>query len=164
MKKIFISLLYLTKLVCSQNTAENNAKYKCGVRKVNREPGVEKESELGAWPWTVLILVDQKDGKSYISGTIISDFYILTSKGIDQSISKTYIYSAQNDVENKNAIPLTVVRVIDHPDPNIMLSLLELDHPLTFSPLNSPICLPESNDSSIVFNQILTLTGWYSIF
>ena len=154
-------ILLLAKLLNSQNVTENNSKYKCGVRKLANEPGVEILSEQGAWPWSVAVKIYLNGGYALISGTIVSEYHVLTFKGIDLNSYKAYIISGTNDILDDNAIGPRVVKVIDHPDPNVMLSILEIDQPLKFSDINLPICLPDSNDPSVVFNKTLILTGWY---
>ena len=150
----FILGLFLISLSKSQNLTELNAQYKCGIKKLDYEPsGIL--TEIGAWPWSVA-LTNEKD--NYVaSGTIISEYYILTSASAIQPWKALYIFPGLNDFF-LFVHAYKINKVITHPSTD--LALLELDEPLQFSELIIPICLPNANTTEKVFNANLTLTGW----
>lgn len=157
--RIFLLFLALYQLTNSQNVIDQNAKYACGISKKSDQIENVTSSSQGSWPWAVAIrYFDFVPFKfKYISGTILSSFYILTNKGLDNP--DTYVIPGVADITT-NAFRYKVDKIINHPDPNVMLSLLELENPLQFSDNVAPICLPESNNAEIVFNKSLALTGW----
>ena len=153
-----ILILIIVQLCYSQSLHEHNAKFKCGIKRVSIELGRLPVPFPKTWPWTVAVEYQKFEYPKILSGTILSEFYILTHKSTNET-DYLYVIPGLNDL-SINIRRNKVARIINHPDPNVKLSLLELDEPLQFSEYVSPICIPESQQVDVIFNQPLALTGW----
>ncbi|GMT36432.1 hypothetical protein PFISCL1PPCAC_27729, partial [Pristionchus fissidentatus] len=138
----------------------------CGLRdskfdgqRFKRIIGGEKVTKVGEWPWQVALQkFDSKSVDGACGGTVIADRWILTAahcvyerlrKSFDFRIAAGALRWTAH-VNSEQAVFINVTRFFLHPEVESSklfymtndIALLELESPLRFNEIVSPVCLP----------------------
>jgi trypsin len=133
------------------------------------------DAVANSWPWMVN-LIQWLGGNTYsghfCGGSIISQQYILTAAHCVDflSASQLAIYvggyeTVQSGSTLNEANIYRVSRIKRHPFYSSRtlrndIALVKLSRSITYSDEVSPICLPATTDSKVVYNKKLVLSGW----
>ena len=117
-------------------------------------------------------LVTKGEFQPWCGGSIITKLHILTAAHCVFNLNtNSAMYAAEvevlvgeHDTSDTVANRHSVSTITNHPQFDIVkkeydFSILTLTHPLAFSSVASPICLP-SNPASDFSGQLATVTGW----
>ncbi|XP_075630595.1 suppressor of tumorigenicity 14 protein isoform X3 [Balearica regulorum gibbericeps] len=158
---------------CEDNSDEDNCD--CGIRSYTRKSRIVggQNSDVGEWPWQVSLHVNSQ---GHVCGaSLISDRWLVSAahcflrlQGVrysDPSLWTAYLgLTDQSNRSGTNVQTRKIKRIISHPLFNDYtfdydIAVMELQHPVTFSSVVKPICLPDSTHNFPV-GKDLWVTGW----
>ncbi|CAF1114670.1 unnamed protein product [Brachionus calyciflorus] len=151
------------KRVVSGKPSQPYVKKNCGIRTQKRIVG-GTVSKINAWPWIVQIRFYINNVLNFaLSGTLISNQHVLTlnNKIFESNLKNIFVALGSNELvyypdSNKLYSVISVKKIQNN------LIVLKLHRPVT-NPNVSPICLPNSKQSSLILNKEITTAGWGSI-
>ncbi|NXN30325.1 ST14 protein, partial [Nycticryphes semicollaris] len=158
---------------CEDNSDEDNCN--CGTRSYTRKSRIVggQNSEVGEWPWQVSLHVK---GQGHICGaSLVSPSWLVSAahcflqlQGIRYSDNRLWTaYLGLTDQGNRQDPEVQtrkIKQIISHPYFNDYtydydIAVLELEHPVTFSSVVRPICLPDASHNFPV-GKDMWVTGW----
>lgn len=131
-----------------------------------------KDSVANSWPWMVSLRIRSSSNilsRHFCGGTILDQNTVLTAAHcITVSPSRIVVIVGLHDLSELSSENIYSIQVIYvHPSFNSILlendvAVIKLARPITFTDTVSPVCLPETNDISVVYNKDVVVTGWGS--
>ncbi|XP_040596262.1 serine protease 46 isoform X1 [Mesocricetus auratus] len=136
--------------------------WSCGQTNISCKVVNGKVVEVGKWPWQVSILFL---GMYVCSGSLIHYHWILTAAHCLQRSKNPANYTVKVGVQNlpDNSTELLLSSIVIHEKFNSQMSydiaILKLKHPVAWSPLVQPICLPTTNFKPTI-GSMCWVIGW----
>jgi secreted trypsin-like serine protease len=125
-----------------------------------------------SWPWMVSLRLRSSSNtlsQHFCGGTIIDQITVLTAAHcIYESPSRVVVVVGLHDLRSPPSQNIyTIQTIYIHPNYdntrfNNDIAVIKLARPITFSDKVSAVCLPQTNDSSVIFNKNVVITGWGS--
>ncbi|CAF0989964.1 unnamed protein product [Brachionus calyciflorus] len=150
------------KRVATGKLTQPSVKKICGVRTQKNTVAVNI-SENNAWPWIVQVRFLSNYFLEFpLSGTLISNQHVLTlnNKIFNGNLKNIYVALDSNELV-RYPQPDKIYTVISVKKISKNFVVLKLHRPVT-NPNVSPICLPDSSQSSLIFDKQLRTAGWGS--
>ncbi|CAF0932638.1 unnamed protein product [Brachionus calyciflorus] len=151
------------KRVATGKSPQSSVKKNCGVTTQKKVVG-GTVTQNNTWPWIVQIRFKNRILDFLLSGTLISNQHVLTLNNELfewSNLQKIFVALGSNELyyypDSDKLYSVISVKIIS-PD----LVVLKLHRPVT-NPNVSPICLPNSKQSSLILNKEIVTAGWGSI-
>jgi secreted trypsin-like serine protease len=104
----------------------------------------------------------------FCAGFLINSQYVITAAHCVEGIRPSRLavivgLHTRNLIFIENLYTVSKIAIHQNWNPNLILNdvaIIKLRKNVTFSSRVSPICLPTSNDSTVVYNKKLVITGW----
>lgn len=125
-----------------------------------------------SWPWMVSIRRYTRNGATHVcGGSLIDQQFVLTASHcvINYSKDKLVVLAGTNSFSGLALKPSNFYNVsnifshelYDRKNLRNDIAILKLSRPVASTAKLAPICLPESSDSNIMYDQKGIVAGWY---